>query len=379
MSQSEEYKVEELDALNKEYMDLEVQYSSVLISESEELNQTPTDDLDAEGKEVRGLEQRLSIANYISAAVEGTEIDGAEAEYQAANGIAGVGVQVPWAALLDPRDRVEMYAATTSPATADVHTAEVLGRVFASGAAQYLGVRMPGVPVGSSNYPVLSGGVVPANVDDGVAANQTASTIVANVLDPVRLTAEYLLRYEDSYKFKMMEEALRNDLSGAMTEAMDKAIIAGDGTDPNVSGLLAALTDATTPTDTADFAAYASARAGLVDGRYAQSEDDVRVVVGAATYKHAAGIYQTGSGVSAISRLSPMVSPHIPAPDSNVQKAITSRSTGRAVAPLWPTIALIRDTVSGSANGQIRLTALALWNFKVLDTSGYSELAFKLA
>ena len=379
MSQSENFNVDELDALNKEYLEMEVKYSSALISEAEEYRATPTDDLDAEGKEQRGIEARISVANYVSAAVEGRELDGAEAEYNASRNLTGIGVQTPWEALLDAKERVHLYAATTSPETAEVNQQEVLERVFANGAAAYLGVRMQSVAVGAENYPVINKGVKPVNTEAGGSADQTAATLTPNLLNPIRLTAEYLVRYEDTYKFKMMEEALRTDLGGAMSEAMDLAIVSGNGTAPNVSGFLKALTAPDDPTAVAKFEDYASARAGEVDGRYAQSEDDVKVLVGAETYRHAAGIYQAGSGTSALSRLMPMVSPHIPAPASNIQKAIACKRAGRAVAPMWPSIGLIQDTVSGAGEGQITITAIALWNFQVLDTDAYAQLKFKLA
>ena len=379
LQNSEEYEIDDLDRLNKDYAGLEVRYQSALIEEAAETEATPTDDLDGEGREVRRLEETVEIRNYFEAALNDYPLSGREAELESAMGIAGVGTQLPWIALLSPEERVEMRAATTAPSDSDVVVANILGRVFAGGAGAYLGVNFPSVPVGAANYPVLSSGVVPANVEGSGAANETAATLTANVLDPVRLTAQYLVRYEDLNKFRMMEDALRADLQGAMTEAADKQIVSGDGTAPNVSGFITALTAPDNPSATADFAAYASTRAKLVDGRYAASEDDVKVLVGASTYAHAAGIYQTGSGTSALSRLMPRVSPHIPAASSNIQAAIASRSQGRAVAPMWPSIALIRDSVSGSAKGEIRVTALALWNFKVLDTSGYSALKFKLA
>ena len=240
-------------------------------------------------------------------------------------------------------------------------------------------MNYPAVPVGAANYPVLSSGVAPANVEGSGAANETAATLTANVLDPVRLSASYRMRVEDLNKLRMMEDALRADLQGAMTEAADAQIVAGDGTVPNVSGFNTALTAATDPTATADFAAYASARAKLVDGRYAENEDAVKILVGASTYQHAATIFQTGSGTSALSRLMPRVSPHIPAAASNIQAAIASRSQGRAVAPMWPSISIIRDSVSAASKGEVVITAIALWAFKVLDVSGYSALKFKLA
>ena len=70
-----------------------------------------------------------------------------------------------------------------------------------------------------------------------------------------------------------------------------------------------------------------------------------------------------------MSRLNPRVSPHIPAVASTIQRAVASRSMNRAVAPMWPSISLIRDSVSRSGEGEIVITAIALWNFKVLDAS----------
>ena len=67
-----------------------------------------------------------------------------------------------------------------------------------------------------------------------------------------------------------------------------------------MEGLLAALTDPTNPTAVATFSDYATARAGLVDGRYADSQESIRIVCGKETYKHCAGIFQTNSGVSAL-------------------------------------------------------------------------------
>ena len=339
----------------------------------------PTNDLDSEGREVRHLEEGVEVRHYLEAALNDFPLDGREKELQDALGLAGVGTQVPWIALLSPEQRVEVRAATTAPSDSDVVVASILSRVFASGAGAYLGVSFPSVPVGSSNFPVLSAGISPANAASGAAADQTAAVLTANVLDPTRLTAEYLIRYEDVNKFRMMEEALRADLQGAMTEAADAQIIAGDGTSPNVSGFGNALTAPDNPSDVADFAAYASTRAKLVDGRYAQSEDDVKVLVGAASYSHAAGIYQTGSGVSALSRLMPKVSPHVPAAESNIQAAYACRSMNRAVAPMWPSVALIRDSVSGSAKGEIKIVAIAMWNFAILDASGYAALKYKIA
>ena len=377
MTALEEYEIDKLDALNKEYLNMETRYQAAIISEAQQDDATPTDDLDAEGKERRQLATGVEVHKYFEAALNGHPLTGREAELESAIGIKGVGVQLPWVALLPREEKEKMYAATTAPAGVEVNPNPVLSRVFANGAGAYLGVRYPAVPVGSSNFPVLSAGVEPATAAPGTAANQTAATLTGNALDPKRLTAEYLIRHEDLARFGMMEEALRADLQGAMTEAADKQIIIGSGS--VITGFEDALTAPSDPSDKAVFADYASARAKQVDGRYAQSQEDVRILVGPATYQHAAGIYQTGSGVSALAGMQPRVSPHIPDATSDIQIAIASRSEGRAVAPMWPSISLILDASGGSAQGEIRLTAITMWNFKVLDVGGYNLLKFKLA
>ena len=374
-----EYRAEEADGLTTEYREAESRYRVALVKEADEIESTPTGDLDSQGRESRALELEIECRHYVQSALADAPLEGREREYNDANKLFGVGTQLPWQALLSPEARAEMRAATVAPDTGGTNSRSILGRVFAKSAADYLGVVSPMVPTGSANFPVLSGGVVPANTAAAGAADETAAVLTANVLDPIRLPASYRMQYESIQKLAMMEDSLRLDLAGALEEARDAAIIAGGGTAPEVEGFLAALTDPTNPSAESAFADYASARASLVDGKYAMSEDDIRLVVGKETYKHAAGIYQTGSGVSALDRLKARVSAHITAPAANIQRAIAAMSQGRAVSPMWPSIGLIRDPYTGASKGEITLTATALWNFKILDESGFSLLEFKLA
>ena len=382
MTAQEEYEIDRLDALNKEYLNTETRYQAAIISEAADAEKTATEDLDSEGKEIRRLEAGVQTHKYFEAALNDNPLTGREAELESALGIQGIGVQLPWLALLSPKDRELSYAATEAPDGVDVNANTILSRIFANGAGAHMGVRYPAVPVGASNYPVLSNGVAPTTVAPDGDADQTAATLTGNNLDPLRLTAEYLIRHEDLAKYRFMEEALRADLQGALTEAADKQIVVGNASSGDaqyIAGLQDALTAPGDPTNVATFADYASARAQQVDGRYARGQEDVRVLCGPATYQHAAGIYQSGSGVSALAGFAPMVSPHIPAAASDIQLAFVAKADGRAVAPMWPSIALIRDSVGGSAKGQVRITAIALWNFKVLDKDAYNVLKFKLA
>ena len=144
MQAQEDYEIDALDGLNSEYRNLEIRFQSALIEEAAEAEAMPTNDLDSEGREVRHLEEGVEVRHYLEAALNDYPLDGKEAELQSALGLAGVGTQVPWIALLSPEQRVEVRAATTAPSDSDVVVANVLGRVFASGAGAYLGVSFPG-------------------------------------------------------------------------------------------------------------------------------------------------------------------------------------------------------------------------------------------
>lgn len=371
-----EYPADEIAGVMKQYETAELRYRSALIQESAEEDSASDSDLPGELIETRNISQRLEMRHYVHSALNETPLTGAEAEYNVAKSLTGPGTQVPWEALLSDEMRLEMRAATTSPDGADVNVNTVLGRIFADGAGAFLGVYSPSVPSGASSYPVLSAGVEPAYAASGASADQTKALLVPNNLKPERLTSEYLVDLADINEFGMMEDALRTDLAGAMSEARDKAIIASAA---NPEGFDAALTAADDPTAVSTFETYAAARPGLVDGRHAHSANDVRIVTGAKTYQHAATLYQTGSGTSAISQLNAMVSPHVPAVSGNIQKAYASRSQGRAISPMWPSISLIRDSISVASTGRLKLIAIALWAFKVLDADGFASLKFKLA
>ena len=74
---------------------------------------------------------------------------------------------------------------------------------------------------------------------------------------------------------------------------------------------------------------------------------------------------------------------NLPDPASNVQEGIIAKMGARgpfAVAPVWgggPRI--IRDEVTKAAEGQIRLTVLAFYNFRVLYPDAYQRTSLKLA
>ena len=273
---------EQLESLRKESISLEKEYRSEI------LNEEPADRV-----ELRSLYDGVELRSYIEAATSGGVVEGRALELNQHLGLpAAQGATfLPFAALLAPENRLEVRAdAITNPSAGaggrdqDV----ILKRVFASSASAFLGVEMKSVTYAEPNYIVFSAGVSPENKADEAIKDAEVATLVPFTLEPLRLTARYSWNYTDNARIMGLEEALRQDLSGALSEQMDLATLAGNGTAPNVQGFLAALTDPTDPTAEADIGAYVKSVTDSVDGRYSDMASSVKLLMGAATYGHAA-------------------------------------------------------------------------------------------
>lgn len=138
----------------------------------------------------------------------------------------------------------------------------------------------------------------------------------------------------------------------------------------------------------ATYAAFLSAYGGGVDGRYARSLMEVKLLVGAQTYGHAAAVTNQGSGATAVQYAQDSTgglqgSALVPAPDSNVQQAILAKTgpggMDNSVCLTWPGVEMIRDPYSRASQGEVALTAISLVDFALIRAAGYKQLAFRLA
>ncbi|MCY4002499.1 MAG: phage major capsid protein [Rhodospirillales bacterium] len=379
-----------LAELTREMRSVEVDLQAALLIEEEPETQTRSTGAgeDAEAKELDGLLQRASILPFMSEAVSGREVDGVEHELR--TGLLGDdarGGLVPFEMLLPPDREERADTATTVAAAARTpgSQASVLQRVFTKTIAATLGVSMPMVPVGQANFPVITSGASASNVNAGTAKDAEAATFTGESLDPVRLSARYVFRYEDIAKLRSYESVLRRDLTATMADAMDNEIINGDGSAPNVSGFLAELTDPTDPAAASSWNDYLGAFTGQVDGINAYTLTDLRSVIGKATFGYAETLFRTGATdngprASACEYVKSrtggqMVSSRIPAPASNIQLGIIAKTSypGRnAVAPIWRALELIRDPYSRASQGEVALTAIVLWSFKIIRETGWA-------
>ena len=171
----------------------------------------------------------------------------------------------------------------------------------------------------------------------------------------------------------------------AMSDQLDVQILSGDGTSPNLGGLFDddGLAAPSEPGSEADVNAYIDLATGQVDGINAYSTSDVRFLIGPATLKHAAKKFITGTDTTAYDKLRSLsggvrVSARVPAVNAKKQELLATRMNGVAVAPMWPALTLVRDIYSGAAKGEVALTAIALYGFKVVRANGYTRLKIQV-
>ena len=89
------------------------------------------------------------------------------------------------------------------------------------------------------------------------------------------------------------ESILRQNLSLALSDALDDQMINGNGVAPNLAGIFQRLTDPTAaPSAVADFDAFVRAFAGGIDGLWSNTVMDVAIVAGVETYRLSAQTFR---------------------------------------------------------------------------------------
>ena len=225
----------------------------------------------------------------MSATVEHRAVDGAELELQQHFKL-GLN-QIPLSLLREER------AVTAAPTSVGTEQASIVPGVFPRSAGEFLGIPSPAVPVGDHAYPVLTKNAVVEALAEAGVGTETDGTFSGDLLSPARLQASFRFSREDRARFAGMSESLRMNLSDALSDSLDKQIISG------TNGLLTGTNLPNNNVSTiTDFAGYRSDLLfGRVDGAYAGSVADIRVVLGQATYGHAGTQYRGNAGdVSAL-------------------------------------------------------------------------------
>ena len=352
----------EIKTLTSEMKDLETRSQALIAAGEQPEEQT---DLETRDEQLQDLIDRADMGEIFTAVLEHRNTDGATAELQEEYGIAAN--QIPVAML-------ETRAVTPAPADVGQNQSEIIPGVFPDSCAAFLGVDMPTVGVGEAVYPVLTQNATVRTPAENADANETTGSFSADVLAPSRLQASFFYSREDRARFAGMDEALRMNLSDALADALDKQILAG--TNGLLAGTNLANHNVSSVTAYADYVSnFAYSR---VDGRYASGTGDIRIVLGSATFAHAAGLYRgNNADQHALARLMAdtggvKVSAHVPAAASDKQNGVVRLGMRRdMVAPVWEGVTLIPDEVTKAKAGQIVITAVMLYAVKVLRSDGF--------
>ena len=400
---------EKVEELRRDLDQAETQFRAAVSAEGDAETRAMSEfDGDAESAERSKLLREVRMVDYLSAAEASTGITGRAREVNEALEVpivgAGGGVSIPWEVLAGPETRRQgngngeqrAFSTTTQLAGGKVQR-PVLARLFGVSIMEALGVKIEAVPVGRAEFPLLTAGVEPAQVEEGTAAAAAPlPTFSTEVLKPKRLSGRYEWSHELAASVSGIEEALRRDLADAVLAQMSYGIINGDeATNPEeVDGFLTTLAAPDDPTAESGFADYAGLSALGVDGIHASMEAEVGCVIGVESYKHSAAIYQAaGSGESASEALRRrsallMASSFVPMPDnSHFQNGNIihgagpngGAARGDSVAAVWPGLSLIRDPFSKASQGVV-LTWVALWDAQTAHRAGaYSRAAFQVA
>ena len=392
----------ELDTLTGRLQTIEPELRAAIAAEGDDEQRARGmfPDGDGEARERTRLLGETSLGEYLNAASVGGAIEGRAAEVNAALGVPTIGPKggtaVPWQMFETP----EMRAFTTTANNDGPNMQRpILQRLFGPGLMDTLGVRVDSVPVGRAEWPLISGGVAPAQVKEGTAAAAAvAATFSFASLKPKRLSGKYEYTHELAASVTELEQALRRDLADAIKSSMSNQIINGiaptTSNPHNVTGFIVRLGTATDLSSALATAAdYGKLHSLGVDAVHAGMETEVMSVVGDETYQHAAGTYISGSGESGSELLRRRsggcyASTYIPAAASMKQSAIlhaAGPNGGRDHArrlpwrPMWPTLEIVRDIYTQASQGVV-LTWVTLWDaHTAFRASAYSHRAIQIS
>lgn len=351
-----------------------------------------------ESAEYRAIRGRCDLTRWVKSVISGSRLsDGAEAELASAAGceegdiplgvisggdshmfldetVWGVRMEQPMIhhgrdAYLHGGVTIEGgRAATGAPANAPWQMARpTVPAAFSRTVLASLGVSMPNIPYGQANFPRLATPPPSSPVAGGAPTPDTAAAYALEERRPVRIGGTFTVRDEDLAIFPQMQTDLSTAIRSAVGNELDNQGLKGDGSDPNLNGLLnqaaaVAVADAK-ETHSSGVARFAE----LVDGHYAYDWAGIRAVMGPGTFALYAGLYRTNGDDSLYDYLmgriaSLRVSNRVPDPQSSGQQIVVLL-TGQPrlpELPLWGGIRLLRDPYTRGRQGETNVYASVL-------------------
>ncbi|MDE0387831.1 MAG: hypothetical protein OXI75_03935 [Rhodospirillales bacterium] len=374
---------------------------AVEIEDRESRVSDPSDNgLKPEERERLELRGRARFGKYIAAALQGRKVDGAEAEFSAAHKVPAGSIPLD----LFESDRPEVRngerrddAATTIPTSGLGATlAPIQPFIFSESIAPRLGIAMPSVGSGSYSEATITTSLTAGAKAKGAAQDSTAAVITPTTANPRRISSRLTTQIEDVAQIGVgnYEAALRMNAVAKLSDEYDRQCISGDGSAPNVNGLINQLTDPTNPTDVANFDAFVASFVDQVDGLWAMTGKDVAIVTNPDAWKLSAKTFRdiatADLGSVAFSDYAMehfggwWCNSRMPASASDIARGIVYRKarTGLRTAshPTWGSMS-VSDVYSDAASGQTHFTLHVLVGDKLLlvQSAAYGLVEYKTA
>ena len=381
----------ELDTLPEEYQTTEARWRAALTAEAAEAEADPETHAttgDAEARERAGLRDKASLGGYLMARAKGV-LPGELAEYGAACGAEPGSIPLD---LFEAERPVETHADATTPAPS-TGTGSTVGRVHPwifdmSIAVRRLGIQMPQVGSGAYSEMTIGTPLTASARAKGSAVESTEGALTSVTTKPRSISARLSIAAEDVAEVgtPRFEAALRSNLQGVFSDEYDKQCISGNGTAPNISGLVGQLTRGTNPTAVVTFDSFLSTAAGFAASKWAEEMSDLIIVVPPDVYRKSVTTFRDSTGanghrgdISAQKYLKGTLGgwygatrlPNAPATgetNANVSQGIVRRTGAGvvgAVHPTWASIS-IDDIYSDSASAIRHYTMHVLVGAKLL-------------
>ena len=377
----------ELDALRKEYADVERRQAAAMIAD--DTPEPVESHNDAEGSEYRQLLNSADFGKYVAAAMSGSGVgDGAERELNDHLGIAHN--YFPLRMIAGPELETRAKIAGEAQETQGTW----LDRIFHDTAAERVGISFRPVPAGVSAYPVTTGGGNPQQRGREEAATPITFAVNVTEIKPSRraITATYSI--EDDMRLPGLSDAIERDMRMAMSETVDRVVFNGDTGANEASGDVVGMR---THADVAEFTVTQAQKVSgvellkkflvYVDGSYASSMADVRVVssVGANVLFHgtihAAAVdnetvaqFLMRSGMAWTVRGG--IDTNTANNDFGAYVGLSRGIEGAGIAAVWEQAQLIRDPYTSATKGEVQLTLNYLWQLGFPRGDNFKRLKF---
>lgn len=383
--------------LDTEYRTNETRYRAALIAEDQERREAGDELETRDGREWADMMGRFELRQVARALGEdGRALDGVTAEVVSELREHGQyqGIPIPFAALaLEPRALEQRAGETVAGGVMDpIRTMPSIDRIFAASAATRMGASMINIDTGEVEYPVTTSAVQAGwqATETGDVAGPTVYATTDRPLIPANTLGITMTLTRKTLKQagQALEQAVRRDMNGTISEELDKAIFLGTGVAGQPSGVVdQAAGYGITETAVAASATWAAFRAAVVRFMTANaisSPDQVRLMIRPEIWQELdETIFDAGSGLTEWDRLLKNIPAKNVVTTANAlaapaggppteSKALLTCSPGGTppiFVGMWGGIDLIRDPFTAAPSGALKLTALVTADVTISRTA----------